>query len=57
MPGLRHSRACDVPIPCHNDKYWLLFSVKRGETFDVLLTVRLSVILVINQFNAQNLVL
>ena len=28
-----------------------------GSNFDVLLTVKLSIILVINQFNAQNLVL
>ena len=32
-------------------------SLKQTSSFDVLLTVHLSIILVINQLNAQNLVL
>ena len=35
MPGLHQSRACDVPIACHNDKYWLLFSEERDESVHI----------------------
>ena len=41
----------------HRSKQFSLFCIKSTVSFDVLLTVHLSIILVINQLNVQNFVL